>query len=490
MKRSGQWRQFLRNTKQRINAQFQPGFNRLQTKLNRFFRKSIVDLILAVLIVLSVGLTLIALSQPNAFPSTGRIETIQQTITAIFALELGLRWVAASSKQRFFRNYWLDIIAILPLLQVFGIPSAIQLLRLLRALRLFSLLIHYTNMLPLTLKRRTPEYFLIFELLFLTILFGSLIILGFERQNNPELETLEEALWYSIYSLFSGEPVVSPIKSLGGRIMTVGLMLMHMTLFVVFTGTVSAFMVDKLRNENTLMELDQLSNHTIICGWNRKAEIIVREYKASGKTRDAPVVVVAFVDDEHTIIDPALRPIVRFLNDDFTKVTVLEKAGVRRANTCIILSDKSHGRSEQDADARTILAALTAEKLNPNVYTCAELINREYASHLALGNVNAYVVSQEHSAFLLAQVALNHGLMEVFGELLSYQGGNHFYRIPLKSEWVGRTFLDLFIHLKQVHNAILIAVDKGNGESCVNPNDYTFQQDDQIILIAQHDVRF
>ncbi|WP_413160814.1 ion transporter [Capilliphycus salinus ALCB114379] len=490
MRRSSNWRQSLQQLKQKLNSKLQPKLNNLQGKLNRFFRKPVVDFVLVVLIVFSVGLTLVALSQPNAFPSKGRIETIQQTITAIFALELGLRWFAASSKQRFFRNYWVDIIAVLPLLQVFGIPPVIQLLRLLRALRLFSLIVHYTNMLPLNLKRRTPEYFLIFELLFLTVLFGSMIILGFERGNDSAIESLEEALWYSIYSLFSGEPVISPIRSLGGRIMTVGFMLMHMTLFVVFTGTVSAFMVDKLRNENTLMELDQLSNHTIICGWNRKAEIIVREYKAAGKAKDTPIVVIAFINDDRTIIDPALRPIVRFLDDDFTKVTVLEKAGIRRANTCIILSDKSHGRSEQDADARTILAALTAEKLNPNVYTCAELINREYASHLALGNVNAYVVSQEHSAFLLAQVALNHGLMEVFGELLSYQGGNHFYRVPLKSEWVGRTFLDLFIHLKQVHNAILIAVDQPDGGYCVNPNDYTFQQDDQIILIAQHDIQF
>ncbi len=478
----------------KISQQIPPGFKQksknLQVKLNRFFRYSIVDFALALLILISIGLTLRSLSQPHLFPLTGQLETFQQILTGIFAFEIGLRWVAATSKTRALRTYWLDIISILPLLQLVGMPAVIQLFRLLRALRLFSLLIHYTNLLPLNLKRRTPEYFLIFELLLLTVLFGSLLILGFESQNNSELETLEEALWYSIYSLFSGEPIISPIKSLGGRIMTVGFILMHMTLFVVFTGTVSAFMVDKLRNEDTMMELDQLSNHTIICGWNRKAEIIVREYKAAGKTKDNPVVVIAFVDDEHTIIDPDLRSIVRFINDDFTKVTVLEKAGIRRANTCIILSDKSHGRSEQDADARTILAALTAEKLNPSVYTCAELINREYASHLSLGNVNAYVVSQEHSAFLLAQVALNHGLMEVFGELLSYQGGNHFYRIPLKIEWVDRSFLDLFIHLKKFHNAILIGVDDGNGKFCVNPNEYTFKENDQIILIAQHDLKF
>ncbi len=125
-----------------------------------------------------------------------------------------------------------------------------------------------------------------------------------------------------------------------------------------------------------------------------------------------------------------------------------------------------------------------------NVYTCAELINREYASHLSLGNVNAYVVSQEHSAFLLAQVALNHGLMGVFSELLSYEGGNHFYRLAIQPEWVGKSFLELFVYLKQYHNAILIAVDRGQDQFYINPNDYNFQENDQLIVIAQQEVQF
>ena len=78
-------------------------------------------------------------------------------------------------------------------------------------------------------------------------------------------------------------------------------------------------------------------------------------------------------EQEPEFTDPALRQRVHFPNDDFTKVATLEKAGIHRANTCIILSDMSQGRSVQDADARTILAALTVEKLNLDIYTCAEI---------------------------------------------------------------------------------------------------------------------
>ncbi len=469
--------------------QHPPADRRWRQKLQQFLHQPITDLIVGCLITVSILLTFIELAFPIRTPEWLTLEMINQAMSGLFVIELILRWIAAPSAPRFWRNYWLDWLAVVPLLQILGLSPGIRFLRLLRIIRLFHLLIRYTSQIPLRIRRLTPEYVLILELLVVSLIVGSIAILGFERNQNSDIATFGEAFWFSIYSLFSGEPIPEPLPSLGGRMITVLLMLMHMTLFVVFTGTVSAFMVERLRKENALMELEQLKGHTIVCGWNRKAEIIVREYRAAGKTRDKPVVVIAFVDDEHTIIDPDLKSNVLFLKDDFTKVTVLEKAGVRRAETCIILSDKSHGRSEQDADARTILAALTAEKLNPNVYTCAELINREYSSHLALGRVNAYVVSQEHSAFLLAQVALNHGLMGVFTELLTYEGGNHFYRIAVKPEWVGKSFLELFLELKQTHNAILIAVDQGQGQFQVNPNQYTFNTDDQMILIAQHNLQ-
>ncbi|MGB3534970.1 MAG: ion transporter [Microcoleaceae cyanobacterium] len=470
-------------------SQDPPHFRAWRQKLKQGLHHPITDLTVGCLITVSILLTFIELTFPIRTPEWLTLEIIQQIISGLFVIELVLHWIVAPNTVRFWRNYWLDWLAVVPLLQILGLPRGIRFLRLLRIIRLFHLLIRYTRQIPLRIRRLTPEYVLILELLVVALIVSSIAILGFERDQNSDLTTFGEAFWFSIYSLFSGEPIPEPLGSLGGRIITVLLICMHMTLFVVFTGTVSAFMVERLRTENASMELEQLTGHTIVCGWNRKAEIIVREYRAAGKTREKPVVVIAFVDDKHTIIDPELKQNVIFLKDDFTKVTVLEKAGVRRAETCIILSDKSHGRSDQDADARTILAALTAEKLNPNIYTCAELINREYSSHLALGRVNAYVVSQEQSAFLLAQVALNHGLMGVFTELLTYEGGNNFYRIPVKPEWVGKSFLELFLELKQTYNAILIAVDQGQGQFQVNPSQYTFNTEDQMILIAQHNLQ-
>ncbi|MGC9526666.1 MAG: potassium channel family protein [Limnospira sp.] len=460
----------------------------LRSHFKAILRHPLADLVVSLLILVSVGLTLAELTLPPNSPQLQLLDSINRWVTVIFAIELGLRSLSSSSQRRFWKEYKLDLISLLPIvpgLQPFRVIVGLRLLRIVRLLRLIN---RSTRSLPYFLRRGFPEYAIIIELLLLTILFGSVAMLAFERHENPEITSLEDAFWSSVYSLFAGEPIPDLPTSLGGRLLTVLLIFMNVTLFVMFTGTVSAFMVERLRKQEAEMDFDELSGHTIICGWNRKAEIIVREYQAAGKNQKAPIVAIAFIDPDHTIIEPHLRSVVRFINDDFTKVTVLEKACIRRANTCIILADKSHGRSEQDADARTILAALTAEKLNPNVYTCAELINREYASHLELGHVNAYVVSEEHSAFLLAQAALNHGLMRLFTELLTHQRGNQFYRFPIQEEWVGQTFFDVLILLKQNYNAILIAIDRPGAEIQINPANYVFQEGDRAIAIAPEEI--
>lgn len=58
-------------------------------------------------------------------------------------------------------------------------------------------------------------------------------------------------------------------------------MFINVTIFAMFTGRVSAFMVGKIRREDDIVDWESFSNHTIICGQNRKAEIIVKEYKAA-----------------------------------------------------------------------------------------------------------------------------------------------------------------------------------------------------------------
>ena len=243
-------------------------------------------------------------------------------------------------------------------------------------------------------------------------------------------------------------------------------------------------MVDRMRTEGRVVEWDALSNHIVICGWTQKTKIIIEEYRASRSTKRVPIVVISELDSE--LIDSDIQALgsVMFVHDDFTRVSALRRAGIDRATTCLVLTDTSGGRSEQDADARTILAALTVEKMNPDVFTCAELVNRNYASHLKVGNVNDYVVTSEYGAHVLAQTAMKRGLSNVVTELLTYEQGNEFHRVPVPESWIGETFDTKLAELRSEHAAILVAVHTPGEAPNINPTDYQFVEGDEVVLIA------
>jgi len=470
----------------RPNAQ-QPA-TKWRRALHRFFGKLWVELFIGALIIVSVVLTIVEITSesaatvdPEAF---ARLELINNLITAFFVVELTLRYVAHPVKRCFFREYWIDILAVLPVLRIFRAARALRLLRLLRMLRLFGFLQRIASHFPYVIRRGATEYLVVTGLLLLTVLFGAGVMLAIEAQDNPDIDTWPEAFWFSVYSLFAGEPIPGAPRSLLGRVVAMFIMFMGVTIFAMLTGTVSAFMVERLRMEGQKVDWEHFSEHLVICGWNSKAEIVIREYRISHPEDDQPVVVIAEPMDEPPSPSPDLRDHVQILEDDFTRVVALEQAGIHRAQTCIILSDTRGERTAQDADARAILAALTVEKLNSNVYTCAELNNRGYGSHLEMGHVNDYVVSGEHSAYLLAQAALNRGITDVFAELLTHERGNQFYRVPITDTWHGRPILDLFLYLKQEHNAILLAVHTADGRHLVNPSQHTFQPGDEVTVIA------
>ncbi|MGC9505292.1 ion transporter [Baaleninema sp.] len=462
----------------------------LKRSLRRFFRHPWVKAALIALIVMSVSLVLTEYSLPEGAPEIESLSRINRTISVIFAVELTLRAFSAHAKRQFLREYWLDIFSIVPILRPFRIVRVMRLLRTFQTSRWFSLLYRYAQALPAFLRRGATEYFLVFGLLLTTIAFSSAAILVFERGRNPQVNTLADAFWFSLYSVFAGEPIPDVPISIGGRFVSLFVMLMGMVTFAILTGTVSAFVIEQLRAKPMSIEWEEFSDHIIICGWNKKAEIIVREYRAARRNKRLPIVAIAQLEGEPPFSDPTLKHCVYFINDDFTKVSVLEKAGIRRAKTCIILSDKTFGRTDRDADARTILAALTAEKLNRAVYTCAELINREYGSHLDMGHVNDYVVSEEQSGFLLAQAALSPGLLKMFSELMTYERGNQFYVFDIPEEWEGQTFFEFFVHLKKTQNAILIGVHDLDGGFVINPDRYVFKEDDRAIAIARENIEF
>ena len=282
-----------------------------------------VQLSVAILILAWMGVTVTEIAVANA----AWLEWVSLGMGVVFVIELAVRYVASTSHKRFLREHWPDGIAVLSVTP--GLALAWPAARLLRLLRVV-LLLAIARKLPLPFARRRAVRRALGLLGFVTIasLACTAALLAFESGKNSALSSFGDAFWFSLYSIFATQPTPNPPVTLGGRIVSLVLIFVGLSTFALFTGSVSAAVLHRLRNEGAAMDWEDLEGHLVICGWNRKAEIIVREYDAAKKDDPMPVVVIAPIGDTQESPRSRIRiceSAFSFLDDDFTKVSRAEK---------------------------------------------------------------------------------------------------------------------------------------------------------------------
>ncbi|MDQ7780217.1 MAG: NAD-binding protein, partial [Planctomycetota bacterium] len=188
--------------------------------------------------------------------------------------------------------------------------------------------------------------------------------------------------------------------------------------------------------------------------------------------------------DENLEQCPIDDPKVHFVKGDPAETETLLRAGILKANTAILMADKSAG-NYNDVDSRNILVALAVETLNTKVHTCVEILNPRNYKHLARARADEVVCPSDIGTRLLAQSALTHGLSRFFNEIISFGEGSEIYKVKLASRLAGRPFADLLALLSKEHNIILLAVDQ-DGELLINPrHDLTVRQGASVYVLAE-----
>jgi len=455
-------------------------------RLRRFINHPLTDLVVMTLILASVvGIVVETLLPPGPLHRT--LSFAGDVFIAVFAVELSIRFLVAPSKLRFFRTYWIDILAILPLLRAFRI---LRLVRLLRLFRFGVMLDRRVSRLSRVFRRGREGYLVIVFAILTFVLVGALSMTILEGRSNADFHTFEEALWWSVLSLIAGEPVGGEATTGGGKIVQLVLMLGGVTVFAMFTGTITAVVIRAFgdRTEELNMEIDDLVGHVLLCGWKRGSAGLIAELQVDPKIRQCGIVVVSDQATEPDItVAGASEDRVYFLRGDHTRVDVLRRAGVERAKTAIIVPDKTSNLSDQDRDARSVLTALVIEKLNRDAFVVVELLNPDNETYLRMAGVEEVLVADTHTGRLLGVASRNRGLMGTFRELLTSRYGNQCHGLPVPPAWHGRTFGDLFVHLKQQHNATIISLDRAatDDDVQVNPPPGTvLTEGDRLVYVA------
>lgn len=458
---------------------------RIREQVDRFLHNPKTEWGLVGLIALAVALVIAEVGMGQGSLMTQEFHAAGQILNGLLVIELLLRGWVARRKRRFLRFFGLDIIAVL------SFSNGLRLLRLLRLFRAGILLNHRFRASRLTAGWSLQVGILL--VLILIILGGALTIFRVEGQLNGSFGTLEDSFWWSFLTLVAAEPIGGEPTTTSGRVVMALVMLSGLTMFAVVTGLVSAVMVEKLKAvlELRLVELDELRDHILICGWNRNGHLVIEELQSDPSFKYRAIVIVAEFEQipeyELSTLD---RTRLYVQVGDYTRINVLESVGIYHAAQAILLADATRPRSDQDCDARTVLAALTIEKLQPRIHTCAQLLDRNNNVQLAVAGVEDVVVGAELTSHLIATSARNRGLTDILTELLTVQVGNQFYKVPLPADWQQLTFAQTSLHVKEHYDGILVALERKEGsklKSMVNPPATTLtQRGDQMVLIARH----
>ncbi len=458
-------------------------------RLDELMNHPVTDAVVMFLILASVALLLFEVSIEEDHWLFAPAEILGHVFTGLFAAELLLRLLGMPSRRRFLRVYWLDLLAVLPF------TRSLRILRVLRILRLFragALAHRRMALLDQAVRQGGTELLTVVTVVLVVVLTGAIGINLVERQVNPDVHSLSDSLWAAMYTIVAGEPQLTSPRTTAGRFIFYLVMLGGLCFFAMFTGIVSAAMVNRMKSgmEVKVMALEDVKDHVVVCGWNHEAIQVLEEFQADGHWRDRPMVVVAEIEALPDLAPYGIRQErVLFLQGDYTKVDVLQKAGIERAAVAILLADGSGQRSDQDRDARTVLAALTIEKLNRKIFTCVELRNRDNMQHLAMAGVEEVVVASEYAGRIIAAASRTRGLVGMLDELLTARWGNQVYKADVPDGWIGRKVGWAHQELKEQHAALLMALERHDIDGThmqVNPAaGDMLAAGDQLVVIAE-----
>ena len=405
---------------------------------------------------------------------------------AFFLIELFLRYFACLGFKDFLWKHWIDILAIIPLLRIFRLSRYLLLLRLIRPLAYTILMARRMSFFSLMAKRKWLDLVAVVFVFLLVIVFGAIIL----NASEPERHTLSHSFWTIIFSLFSNQYTDDFPDTLTGKFTILFAMIVGMGFFAIVIGAVSAFMIQKFK-EGLMMNtggLELLEEHVIICGWEDITPQIIKELQSDEKYKRSRNIVIISDDKDFTNtdlnkfdIDPSC---IYLIEGDFTDPEILQKARIKYAEIAIILPDWTEGRSKRDIDARTVLTALTIEKLNPDVYSCAVILDKEYESHMRMGQVNEIIIGDYYNGLITAHAAHNKNLVPFIQSIIPSKAAHKLSEKKICQKYIGKKFESILTDYRKEYKNLPVGIKNPNGKMLINPSDYTIAENDIIIFIG------
>ncbi|WP_183108666.1 potassium channel family protein [Thermohalobacter berrensis] len=320
---------------------------------------------------------------------------------------------------------------------------------------------------------------LVIAILFI-IFFSSLFYL-FEAPYNKNIKSFIDALWWGfVTSTTVGYGDIYPVTSIG-RVIAILLMIIGIGAFGFITASIASVLVEKnLKKGMGLMDVN-FSDHIIVIGWNYRSKSIIEEL-----TREDKNIEIALIDN-NLDQNPYNNKNISYIKGDPTNDQVLNRANIKEAKTVIVLADKKLNNAEM-IDAKSVLICLAVDRINPNVYLIAEVLNHLNIVHFKRANVDDIIISSQFESRILMRCALYKGVSKAFKELMTNSYGNEIYEMSNIPQYNNKPYKEVAIDFLN-KKATLIGYYRDD-KIFLNPDSNTILTKDDILLyIAENKIK-
>ena len=189
------------------------------------------------------------------------IDAVENVVCGIFFIDFLIRFAYASNKRQFMTWGWIDLLACIPVYDVFRtgrVFRVIRILRLLRGIRVAKILAKY-----LQNNRADGTILFVIFVSILLLLISSVAILQVEKDiNGANITDASDALWWSIVTMTTvGYGDKYPVTTVG-RIIAAFLMIGGVGLFGLLSGSVTSWILNPVE-ERQETDLDAIQRELV-----------------------------------------------------------------------------------------------------------------------------------------------------------------------------------------------------------------------------------
>ncbi|MCK4796862.1 MAG: NAD-binding protein [Spirochaetes bacterium] len=314
----------------------------------------------------------------------------------------------------------------------------------------------------------TNAAFRIGLILFLITCFTMIAFFIIEKdKNSNNVRSLFDSFWYTIVTLTTvGYGDITPVTILG-RIVGLSTMAFGVIFVAAVTGKIASFLVDQqLRRGKGLLKLKKLQNHFIICGWKNDFEKIIDGIIEANPEFDiTDIVLINNTSTEFMelfMTNPKYK-LLNYIHGDFIDESVLMRANIKSANRVCILADTTAESNPIEIDSRTVMAVMTIEKINRNIYTIAELLDEKFEKYLEMAHCDEVILTKQYERILLFNASSGSGVSHVIRDLLRLENIQRIIILDIPKSYIGVSFKNAFDYYNKEKKAILIGILENTG---------------------------